>query len=245
MPEAKKPGIIDIHSHILPGIDDGARDFAESCQMLRIAAAQGISTVIATPHYFGRKGPPKLDEMEEAAEKIMEEIRREYPDFTICLGQETYYHEELPLRLKEGKAFTMAGSRYVLVEFDPMVPYMYLFRGIRELLCGGYRPILAHVERYRCLRREDFFWELKRSGCLLQMNYSSLEGNLLNPDVRWCRRQVLSGEIAFLGTDMHRIDFRPPAVSKALEWMGRYVEEDLLDAMTYQNPLRIIRDERI
>lgn len=165
--------IIDVHAHILPGVDDGARDMDEALKMLKCAASQGIRAVIATPHYSRRRGVSGLESLLDA---LQESIRKEYPDFVLYPGQETYYHKELAECLNQGKALTMAGSRYVLVEFDPGVSYEYLFRGIRSLLYAGYFPVLAHVERYGCLYREERFAELNDAGCVYQMNYNSLEG---------------------------------------------------------------------
>ncbi len=235
-------GIIDIHAHILPGVDDGSRTMDESCQLLRMAVSQGISSVIATPHYSRRHDMPGLEEL---ADRTRQEFSREFPDFGLYLGQETYYHEELPQRLKSGKARTMAGSSYVLVEFDPNVRYEKLFRGIRGLLTSGYIPILAHMERYGCLKREGDLAELADSGCIFQMNYESLAGNWLQPHVRWCRRQVSLGRIHLLGTDMHRIDYRYPDITGTLKWLESHVDEGLLEDMVRGNALRVIRDQRI
>lgn len=234
--------LIDVHAHVLPGVDDGARDLGETCSLLRFAISQGFERVIATPHYSRRREIPGLREL---TEQVQQKLREEYPEFTLYPGQETYYHEELPERLMAGKAYTLAGSRYVLVEFDPMVPYESLFRGIRALSFAGYRPVLAHMERYGCLRREEHLQEIEDIRCVFQMNYQSLEGSWLNPDVRWCRRQVQKGRIRLLATDMHRTDYRPPEISGAVRWLEKNVEKRLTEAMTYDNPLHIIKDEEM
>lgn len=87
--------------------------------------------------------------------------------------------------------------------------------------------------------------ELLKSGCLFQMNYDSLQGSRFDGEVRWCRRQVKNGWIHLLGTDMHRIDYRPPDVKGALRWLESHVKEELLEAMLCGNPLRIINNDRI
>lgn len=234
--------IIDIHAHILPKVDDGARSLKEACRMLQMAVSQGVTAVIATPHYSRRR---ELQHLEELVCSVQQEMRKEHPDFTVYPGQETYYHEELPARLLEGKASTMAGSRYVLVEFDPGDSYERIFRGIRALLTAGYFPILAHIERYECLRKEERLQELGSGGCIFQMNYGSLKGRLFDSDVRWCRRQVSLGRVQLLGTDMHRTDFRPPEIAEPMRWLENHIKEELLDAMTRKNPLCIINNEKI
>lgn len=238
----KKRNIIDVHAHVLPEIDDGSRNLKESCCLLDLALQQGINSVIATPHASRRTDSSILRGLFEQTER---EFRRQHPDFTLYLGQEIYYHEEMPGRLARGELLTVAGSRYVLVEFDPEVSYGSLYRGIRALQSGGYYPVLAHMERYRCLRREEELKDLKESGCLLQMNYDSLQGNVFCSEIRRCRKLVQSGAIHFLGTDMHRLDYRPPNIGRALEWLERCVDEDLIDEMTRVNPMRMINKEGI
>ncbi len=233
--------IIDVHAHILPGVDDGAKDMNESMKMLLLAASQGITGVIATPHYSRRRVIHNLDQL---AEELERRIRRFFPDFFVYLGQETYYHEGLSDRLRDGTALTMAGSRYVLVEFDITVSYEKLYQGIRKLLTAGYLPILAHIERYACLRTMDTD-ELLSCGCVLQMNYESLDGHWLSSNVRWCRSQVKKGSIHLLGTDMHRLNHRPPEIEGAWRWLETHISPEDIERMTYQNPVRIIEKERL
>ncbi len=236
-----KRRIIDVHAHVLPGIDDGARDMRESMKLLMMAASQGITGVIATPHYSRRKTTHGLDQL---AQELQNKIRKFYPDFFVRVGQETYYHDELISRLQAGTAFTLAESRYVLVEFDPSVSYEHLFQGIRRLAAAGYLPILAHVERYACLRQKGV-QELVSCECRLQMNYTSLAGSWLSSDVRWCRRQVEDGMIHLLGTDMHRLDYRPPQLEGALKWLENHISPEQMERLTYQNPVHIIKKEKM
>ncbi len=186
--------IIDVHAHIIPGVDDGARSLEESCRMLCMAAEQGITAAIATPHYSRKR---ELKGLEELTERLQQEVRKHYPEFAIYQGQETYYHDGLTEHLLEGKAYTLAGSSYVLVEFDERAPFEEILRGIRALMNAGYLPVLAHMERYPALRGRGLMEELLRNGCLFQMNYDSLKGSGLKymKEVSWCRRQVKEGHI--------------------------------------------------
>ena len=230
--------MIDIHAHILPGVDDGAADWEEARWMLRCAYDQGIRTVIATPHYSHRQDVGRLREL---AGQMDEEAKKIAPDLDIYLGQEILYFDSVVERLKEGHALTMAGSRHVLVEFMPEVSYKKLYQAVRALLMSGYYPVIAHVERYRVLREHGQMEELAETGCYMQMNYRSLQGNLLDRNVRWCRKQVTDGRIQFLGTDMHHKDYRSPEIGKSLGWLQSHVEEQQLNSMLGEKAFEIMK----
>ena len=172
-------------------------------------------------------------------EALTQEIQKECPAFFVFLGQENYYHDELAERLRKGEALTLAESDYVLVEFPEHVSYAHLFQGIRRLALAGYHPVLAHVERYDCLRKTGLE-ELSAIGCLHQMNFDSLCGSWFQEDVRWCRRQVLNKRVHVLATDMHRMEYRPPRIDEAWRWLEAHVSQEELERMTYQTPLRIL-----
>ena len=233
--------IIDIHTHVLPGIDDGSRDLEESVRLLTMAHEQGIGAVFATPHYSGRRKNPNQEELRDL---LTEKIREHIPEFRLYSGHENFYHEELPERILQNSELRLAGGNHVLVEFDPLASYETVFRGIRGILGTGMIPILAHVERYRCLRDEENLKELLRCGCLYQMNFDSLAGNVFSANVRWCRRQVLSKRVFAMGTDMHRLDFRPPEIGPALTWLVNHVDADQVKAMLYGNPLGLIEQKK-
>lgn len=229
---------IDIHAHILPGVDDGARTMEEAVQLAVMAAEQGITTVIATPHYSRRGG---LKDCRMVLEETEREIKKQVPEFSLFLGQELYYHEELEDRLLSGQAESLAGTEYILVEFDINSSYSQLKRAVRSLTGSGYIPILAHVERYGCLRREGLLEEIHRLGALLQMNYESLEGKWYDGEVRWCRRQIKERRIHFLATDMHRTDYRPPAIKGAVSWLERHIDEDYAAKLTRENAMKLLQ----
>lgn len=231
--------MIDIHTHILPGIDDGARDWDESRRMLEMAYSQGIRHIVATPHYSRRGLRPEIYEL---SARLSEEAQKIASDFKTGLGQETYYHEGLVENLKQGQALTLAGTRYVLVEFDPQEAYHSLYQAVRKMTMARYIPVIAHVERYFCLKEGKNLEELLQCGCRLQMNYSSLVGNgIWNREVQWCRRQVLEGRIHILGTDMHRMDYRKPDIQASLGWLEKHVGEHALNALVSSNADTILQ----
>lgn len=222
---------IDVHSHIIPGVDDGARDFVESLELIKTAYDQGIRVIYATPHYSRQRDNT---EVKAAYDQLLTELSKELPDIasqiSIILGHELVYHTELAARLREGQAFTMGESNCVLIEFQPDTPYRDMYQQLRELSNSGYRPIVAHMERYDALKDTDNIDELKHMGCLMQMNFDSLVGDEVlgtkalfggrfNREIRRRRQVVQDGYIDMFGTDMHRRDFRPPDITEAVRWL--------------------------
>lgn len=231
-------GIIDIHAHILPGVDDGAGDWEEARWMLKCAYSQGIHTIIATPHYSRRQDVGRLRKL---AGQLDMEAKQIAPDLSIFLGQEILYFDSIVERLQEGQALTMAESRYVLVEFMPDVAFKKMYQAVRRLVLAGYHPIIAHVERYEAMRDEGQMRDLEKAGCCFQMNYKSLQGGLLDRSARWCRRQAEGRQIHFLGTDMHHRDCRAPEILKTLRWLSGHVDGNQVSRMVETNARQMLR----
>lgn len=229
--------IVDIHAHILPGIDDGATDWEESVKMLDMAISQGIRTIIATPHYSRHLKTAKIREL---VLRLSKEAQSRCPEVRIYPGQEILYFDSMTEALNAGDAMTLADSRYVLVEFMPDVSYKKMYQGLRNLLQGGYYPVIAHVERYEAMRTEKQMEELQRMGCLLQMNYSSLAGSVFDKHVRWCRRQIQQERIQVLGTDMHHSTRRAPVIEKSIAWLTKHIEPDYLVSLTHGQGMQIL-----
>lgn len=172
-------------------------------------------------------------------------------DLELYRGQEIQYFEGMVEMLREGKLLTLAGSRYVLTEFLPTSSWSQIERAVRELTMAGYLPVLAHIERYQCLREKGRLEELMKKGAYLQMNYGSL--TKLSHfwkirerlDRRWCRRTLLAGYISFLGTDMHGNRHRVPNSAKAIAWIRKKGGSELARQLSIENPEKIILDEKL
>ncbi len=233
---------IDIHAHILPQVDDGAADWDDSSWLMDEAAAQGFRHIIATPHFSRHAQLSQLKEKIARLDMMGKSGKSERPPVRFSLGQEILYFEDIAEYLDQGKALTLAGSRYVLVEFLPDNPYSLILRGVRRLLENGYLPVAAHVERYPCLYEKGRLEELIHCGGYIQVNCSSLAGSPLNPVTRWCRRQLLEGRVHFLATDMHRRDYRPPRTKEAQQWIEKKGGPQLLHRLLVSNPRHILQD---
>jgi len=225
-----------MHCHVLPGVDDGPKEMEDSIALLREAARQGVQTMIVTPHYHPGRYKVPARRVHRVLTQLQIELSFEGIGIDLLPGQECYYFSGLLQELEAGNVLTMNETDFVLVEFDPQVLYSVIQQAVRELYNAGYRPIIAHFERYKCLNgRSDRLEELKSMGAMLQMNFDCLlykEGIFKrNP---W--RQVLQeGMVDFLGSDTHGMNFRPPHIDKAVEWLKAEVDPELIKRILDRN----------
>jgi protein-tyrosine phosphatase len=238
--------MIDIHSHILPSVDDGAEDIEESIAMARIYLKNEIKKVIATPHYIeGYENSTKENNL-LALEKLKEALDKEGLDLKIYLGNEIYISMDIASLLKEGKVSTLNDSRYVLVELPMIDMPMYTESVIYELLLKGYIPIIAHPERNSSIMADpNILYELISKGALAQLNLPSLEGKYGEEIKATAEILLKHNMIHFVGTDAHSKDRRAPNVKNSLDLLLELVGETAFIEITYLNPLKVISDELI
>ena len=235
--------IIDVHSHILPGIDDGAQDWDTSMQMLVQSSKEGVQKVVATPHYYPWRANAPVDTIRLLCQEAMERLRADYDiDMDIYPGQEVLYGMGVLEDLKAGKILTLADSRYVLVEFMPDETFSVLYHAVRELMSAGYIPVLAHVERYDCLQQMDNFHSLKAGGALFQMNASAVSGGILSRKSRWSKKILKAGLIDYIASDMHNLTSRGPCTKEKIELIQKVLESEYLEKLLYVNPGKILED---
>lgn len=236
----------DIHCHILPGLDDGAENMDQSLRMIREAYDRGVREMIATPHFspqFSRHSPEKIFRLcRNLEEKAWDQLGTR---FRIHPGNEIFYSTDTLVKLREGKALTLAESRYVLLEFSPEVSWRELFRAVRELETAQYWPILAHVERYSCLREQGRIEELRQMGVYLQINGNSLAGGLLDQRAGWCRKQLLDQRIHFIASDMHNLTTRGTVSEKAEAWMKKKLDPEYRKKILWIYPGMVMTGRRI
>lgn len=237
--------ILDVHSHILPKLDDGASTGKMSVEMLRAAAQQGVKRVIATPHYSAFFPNTDPDRIRGLCRGLNRKASKEGIDCRVRPGQEIMYSEGVLDLLEQGKLLTMAESRYILIEFDPSAPFSFIYKAIRECTSEGYSPIIAHVERYLSVREKGRADELTGQGAYLQMNYRSISGGWRSSTTRWCREMLKEKKIHFLGTDMHNMTSRKPEITPAYDWLKKHLEAEYVRRITKGNAKMILSDKKI
>ncbi len=239
-------GFIDIHSHILPGIDDGAKNFSMSMEMLKTAAESGITQIIVTPHNKPGRHNAGSEKIDSLIRELEQEMEKEGISIKLYPGNELYYRSSLSEEIGEKRAVTLADSDYVLAEFNPMDDYDYIRNGIYSLLTEGYHPILAHVERYSKVctgtaRVED----LAKMGAYIQVNAGSITGDFGLPAKLFTRKLLKNELVHFVATDAHDMGKRSPKLSECAAWIGKKYGEDYLKELFYENPMHVIRNEYI
>lgn len=244
--DEKKQGYTDIHAHLFPGVDDGAQSMEMSLKMFRIAWDNGIRRMILTPH----NKPMRRNISRESLEKGLEELRRaigaEGMDMELYPGSEVYYRRDAAELLERREIPTMAGSSYVLVEFGPMDDFDYMRGGIYQLMAGGYKPILAHAERYKCiLSSPGRVKELGSMGCCIQVNAGSVMGVNGWQAKHFTRRLLKEELVHFVATDAHNNGKRAPYLLNCAKYISRHFGEDYTVRILQVNPSKIIADEYV
>ena len=232
--------ICDVHSHILPGLDDGSRDIEETMQTLREAYRQGVRAVIATPHYYPERYEPDAGKVLSACRLVGNTCGRQHLPMRIYSGQECFYYSGLIDKLNCGEVLTLAGSRYVLVEFAPDSPYLQIRQGLMSLLNAGYRPVLAHFERYETLEREERLEDLRSHGVLLQMNFDTFSQHKWFGKSRW-QSLMQQGMVDLVGSDCHGVHFRPYRADEAARCMEKNLSPEVQENILVHSVQRILR----
>ena len=208
----------DMHSHVIWGVDDGAKDRAETWDMLREAVKDGISRIICTPHITPGVYPFPWDVFEDHFEQALDYIRKENLPLSLYKGAELLYTDLTPRLLREGKAPTLAGSRYALVEFSPSDKADHITDALQKVAGAGFVPVIAHMERYPAIGKISQVEELKtRYHALIQIN-----GRTLLRKAPFLRRKFQeelfrSGFVDFIATDTHAMPGRETCMTPAME----------------------------
>lgn len=237
----------DLHSHYLPGVDDGSKDIEQTKRMLASAYQNGITDIVFTPHFIlDSRFMSTKNENKKIFEPIKKMAKEEY-GINLFLGNEVYCNNEIMRLYNEGLIATINDTRYMLIEI-PMYSKMNNVKDIFfELISNGITPILAHPERYTAYYNDlDFFLELRKMGVLLQINFPSLVGEYGSKAKKMAVKLLKLHIISFIGSDIHSDVGGKNALSlKALKKLKKYVSEDEYIDITLNNFARVVRNDDI
>lgn len=231
--------IIDVHCHIMPGTDDGARDMGETLKMLEIAESEGITHMIATPHYKSGYHNASPEKVKGLMEDVMAAARGCGINMKLFQGNEILYHDEMYQGIEEGRISRMNETDYVLVEYMPSDPFQYIRNSLDEIISEGYQPIVAHVERYGCMVDNiDNVIEIKRMGAEIQVNASSIVGDMGKDAKKFVHRLLKEQIVDYVGTDSHHCEGRrTPKMRECSEILYKKYDEDYVNEILYINAM--------
>ncbi len=232
--------MIDIHCHILPGVDDGAADLSESVKMAKIAHADGISKIIATPHI----NEPSITRQSLIIrhEMLTQRLEEKMIPVDILLGGEVSFY----LDSSQFNLHTLNGTKYILIEF----PAGHLLQRAGEILfhliLKGFYPIIAHPERNAAiLKNPDMLFNLLNMQVLVQITAGSLTG-MFGQDSKACARFLLrKGAVSFIASDAHSARYRRPVLSEAVHKAGKIIGKENALKLVTTNPEAMLAGEKI
>lgn len=237
---------IDIHNHILPCVDDGSQSLEQSMRMLKIAYQEGIRAICLTPHYMPPRYEVPAQDLGKSKELLQEALIQEGIGIRLYLGNEIYYRQSTVEQILDGTALTMAGSRYVLVEYNVQESANQIEASIHELANVGLRPIIAHIERYQSLvgeeRRVD---ALIDQGAYVQVNAGSVTGIFGHRTARWAKTLLKRDLVHLIGTDAHNEDKRAPKLNECARYLMKKYGEDYTQLLLWDNPCKVIENKLI
>ena len=197
-------GFVDIHSHLLPGIDDGAKDLEHSISLISKMYSYGIKNFITTPHVLGDVYPNSSETIKNKLEEVRIELKNQgFDDVSINAAAEYMMDERFVERLKADDILTLK-DKYILVEMSYFNAPYNLYDILFEIQLKGYKPVLAHPERYNFYHC-DFqnFYKLKKAGCVFQLNLLSLTEQYGKGVQKTAQKLLRESMYDFVGTDAH------------------------------------------
>ncbi len=249
---------VDIHSHIVPGADDGSESEEETLELLRLDREEGIEWVFATPHYGKENGyAPDPARVRDWVARTGEEPFLSRSPVKILLGTEWYCSDDIVDRIRNREAFPMGNSDWYLVEFlewgEVTEPAEVMLRRLKKMKDSGIRTILAHPERYRAIQEDrDLAKRICDLGVLLQVNAYDLFLNKKNATRNLAQWMAREGLISFLGSDMHgtgvKADGKPkrrPQMKEGIRWLYENVDEEYADGIVRINAEKYLGVERL
>ena len=239
--------MIDIHCHILPGVDDGAVNMDEALTMVRLAAESGVRQIVATPHFPGEEASMQtLPLVLSSYKALRHEVARLDLGVEIHPGVEILCTPQTPDLARQRKLPTIGNSRYILTEFffDETLEYMELM--LDQLSRWGYQPVVAHPERYHGVQRQPQVmqrWFAK--GYVLQLNKGSIQGAFGTRAESTAMDLLRHGLAHVIASDAHHADFRTTHMAAISAWGREYLGAEYTDILLRRNPLQIVKGKPI
>lgn len=236
--------MIDLHSHILPGVDDGARDIATSLAMARAYVADGVEVVACTPHIlpglYHNSGP----QIREAVARLQQTLDDEGIPLRLVAGADNHIVPDFVGGLRTGHLLSLGDTRYVLVEPPHHVAPARLDDLFFGILVAGHVPILTHPERLTWIRSQYAMIErLAQAGVWMQVTAGSLSGAFGRDARYWAERLLDEGHVQILATDAHDVQRRPPDLARGRDLAAKRVGEAEARNLVSVRPMGVLSNQ--
>jgi len=233
---------IDLHCHILPGLDDGAPDLAASMEIMRTLAALGFGEICATPHQRNGLFIPTEHAIAAAMAELRGAMTASKTAPRLRLGAENYWDEVFVDRLRRQSVPSYDGRRAFLFEVNPVLPPPRLEEALFEIRLGGVLPVMAHPERCVPVQREGGFAETLSKQAALVVDLEALASGQSRAETKTARHLVEEGLAQAVASDMHGADTGPD-VAAGLAWLRKRLGSAALARLLEENPRRILAGE--
>ena len=235
--------LYDIHCHILPGVDDGAKDMDMALSMIEKEIDAGVETIILTPHFRKEMFEPDMEDIWSAYDTLVDETRNR--NIRMYLGCEFHANMEMVETLDRDLRPTLADSRYVLTEFSSSSTRAFIKERADALLTAGYYPIIAHIERYRALRKDfDFIADLIEMGCEMQVNADAVIGRNGLGAQRFCKKLMQEDMLHYVASDAHNLRGRASHMGECCEYLKKHMGRLYTSRIMRDNPSKIVETLR-
>ena len=241
--------MIDIHSHIIFGVDDGPSTIEESLALLKEAFSQGVRTIVSTSHRRKNMFETPEDTIMTNFKKVQSLAKKELPDLTLLYGAEIFYTQDILEKLQRKQIPTLNDTQYALIEFSPTTPYWEIRNAVSNVLLLGIRPVIAHIERYAELEKnEKRVKELIDMGCYTQINSSSvLKPKMFGDKYRVFKKRaqyfLAHNLVHCVASDMHNLSSRPPYMEQAFDTISHQYGRERAEELFLVNPKLIISNK--
>lgn len=240
--------MLDIHIHILPGVDDGAQDYDDAIGMAELALRSGITTIVATPHanQMGRFENFYTPEFSRRYERLEDMLHSSRLGLQVLVGQEIMASEDMVKKIRDGRLISLNHTQYYLIEFPFDASPGWITDRLTEVLQFGKIPLIAHVERYYCVQYDpSYVYDWIEMGCLTQMNKGSVFGRFGN-EVKRATVPLLNYELIHcIASDAHSAVQRTPWMRDIQKFLVENFDQEYAYRLLDANPYKIVTGQEI
>lgn len=239
--------LIDIHCHTLSNVDDGAIDESVMKSMLDTAYSDGIKTICFTPHFKIYEFENEKDivdycsSIKNSFDIAYSYVKEKYPDMVLFLGNEIMYHNEILDSLKSKQCIGLNNGSYILVEFQPSISAFELENAVMRILRTGYKPIIAHIERYNAfIKNFELVKELRNMGALTQINARSILKFKFGKISKLIKKALKEKQVDVVSSDAHDNDVFTQQLSKSMLYVSKNYGEKFAEKIFSANQKAIL-----